>query len=114
MPQNLKASTLSRVLAGAGDDDVNFRQTEFHSEKASKKIKGKICKSEIRNALIHMGVEKGIPPFSGSLPQLQASKESLDICPAYRSDRILGSVLFRVRTAGYNLQIRSIWDCDFA
>lgn len=27
--------------------------------------KGKICKSEIRNALVHMGVEMGIPPFSG-------------------------------------------------
>ncbi|XWS42505.1 hypothetical protein CRYUN_Cryun16bG0019800 [Craigia yunnanensis] len=26
--------------------------------------KGKICKSEIRNALVHMGVEMGIPPFS--------------------------------------------------
>ena len=27
--------------------------------------KGKICKREIRNALVHMGVEMGIPPFSG-------------------------------------------------
>lgn len=26
---------------------------------------GKISKSEIRNALLHMGVEMGIPPFSG-------------------------------------------------
>lgn len=29
--------------------------------------KGKISKSEIRNALVHMGVEMGVPPFSGSL-----------------------------------------------
>ncbi|XVE89879.1 hypothetical protein DITRI_Ditri20bG0030600 [Diplodiscus trichospermus] len=115
LPQNLKASALSRVIAGAGDDDVTFRQTEFDSEKASKVLsdyisaiadelkddplvvsildgnslkiflededdyamlaenlftdmdiedKGKICKSEIRNALVHMGVEMGIPPFS--------------------------------------------------
>lgn len=31
--------------------------------------KGKISKSEIRNALVHMGVEMGIPPFS-EYPQL--------------------------------------------
>jgi hypothetical protein len=29
--------------------------------------KGKISKGEIRNALVHMGVEMGVPPFSGSL-----------------------------------------------
>lgn len=29
--------------------------------------KGKIHKSEIRNALVHMGVEMGVPPFSGLL-----------------------------------------------
>lgn len=29
--------------------------------------KGKIQKSEIRNALVHMGVEMGVPPISGSL-----------------------------------------------
>ncbi|KAF8394350.1 hypothetical protein HHK36_020558 [Tetracentron sinense] len=29
--------------------------------------KGKIGKNEIRNALVHMGVEMGVPPFSGSL-----------------------------------------------
>jgi hypothetical protein len=29
--------------------------------------KGKISKSEIRNALVHMGVEMGVPSFSGSL-----------------------------------------------
>ena len=29
--------------------------------------KGKISKNEIRNALVHMGVEMGVPPFSGSL-----------------------------------------------
>ncbi|CAH2080662.1 unnamed protein product, partial [Thlaspi arvense] len=28
--------------------------------------KGKIQKSEIQNALVHMGVELGIPPFSGT------------------------------------------------
>lgn len=28
--------------------------------------KGKICRNELRNALVHMGVEMGIPPFSGS------------------------------------------------
>lgn len=27
--------------------------------------KGKISKSETRNALVHMGVEMGVPPFSG-------------------------------------------------
>lgn len=27
--------------------------------------KGKISKSEIQNALVHMGVDMGIPPFSG-------------------------------------------------
>lgn len=27
--------------------------------------KGKIKKSEIRNALVHMGVETGVPPLSG-------------------------------------------------
>lgn len=26
---------------------------------------GKIHKSEIRNALVHMGVEMGVPPFTG-------------------------------------------------
>ncbi|XVF42183.1 hypothetical protein PTKIN_Ptkin01aG0339500 [Pterospermum kingtungense] len=118
LPQNLKASALSRVIAGAGGDDddgVTFRQTELDGDKASKVLsdyisaisdelkddplvvsildgntlkmflededdyamlaenlftdldiedKGKICKSEIRNALVHMGVEMGIPPFS--------------------------------------------------
>lgn len=29
--------------------------------------KGKISQSEIRNALVQMGVEMGVPPFSGSL-----------------------------------------------
>lgn len=29
--------------------------------------KGKISKSEIRNALVQMGVDMGVPPFSGSL-----------------------------------------------
>lgn len=29
--------------------------------------KGKISKNEIRNALVHMGVEMGVPSFSGSL-----------------------------------------------
>lgn len=29
--------------------------------------KGKISKKEIRNALAHMGVEMGIPPFTGVL-----------------------------------------------
>ena len=29
--------------------------------------KGKIRKSEIRNALVHMGVEMGVPPFAGLL-----------------------------------------------
>ncbi|KAK8532087.1 hypothetical protein V6N13_131429 [Hibiscus sabdariffa] len=117
LPQNLKASALSRVIAGAEDhdDDVTFRQAEFDKDKASKFLcdyisaiademkddplvvsildgntlkmflededdyamlaenlftdmdiedKGKICKSEIRNALVHMGFEMGIPPFS--------------------------------------------------
>lgn len=27
--------------------------------------KGKVCKGEIRSALGHMGVELGVPPFSG-------------------------------------------------
>lgn len=27
--------------------------------------KGKICKSQISSALLHMGVELGVPPFSG-------------------------------------------------
>ena len=27
--------------------------------------KGKICKAQIRNALFNMGVDMGIPPFSG-------------------------------------------------
>ena len=29
--------------------------------------KGKIRKSEIRNALVHMGIEMGVPPVSGLL-----------------------------------------------
>ena len=29
--------------------------------------KGKISKNEIRNALVHMGVEMGVPSFSGLL-----------------------------------------------
>ena len=29
--------------------------------------KGKISKSQIQNALVQMGVEMGVPPFSGSL-----------------------------------------------
>ncbi|KAE8713267.1 GDP-mannose 3,5-epimerase 1-like [Hibiscus syriacus] len=90
LPQNLKASALSRVIAGSDDhdDNVMFRQKEFEKDKAFKFLsdyisaiademkenlftdmdiedKGKICKSEIRNALVHMGVEMGIPPFSG-------------------------------------------------
>ncbi|KAG8472827.1 hypothetical protein CXB51_034695 [Gossypium anomalum] len=116
LPQNLKASALSRVIAGPADHaDVTFRQTELEKDKASKFLsdyisaiadelkddplvvsildgntlkmflededdyamlaenlftdmdiedKGKICKNELRNALVHMGVEMGIPPFS--------------------------------------------------
>ncbi|KAG4111488.1 hypothetical protein ERO13_D13G107900v2 [Gossypium hirsutum] len=116
LPQNLKASALSRVIARPGDHaDVTFRQTELDKDKASKFLsdyisaiadelkddplvvsildgntlkmflededdyamlaenlftdmdiedKGKICKNELRNALVHMGVEMGIPPFS--------------------------------------------------
>ncbi|XP_021283420.1 uncharacterized protein LOC110415952 [Herrania umbratica] len=115
LPQKVKASALSRVTAGAGDDDVTFRRKELSGEKASKVLsdyiyaiadglkddplvvsildgntlklflededdyamlaenlftdldiedKGKICKSEIRKALVQMGVEMGIPPFS--------------------------------------------------
>ncbi|KAJ6413814.1 hypothetical protein OIU84_006589 [Salix udensis] len=30
--------------------------------------KGKISKSEIRNAVVHMGVEMGVPPLEGFLP----------------------------------------------
>lgn len=30
--------------------------------------RGKISKDEIQNALIHMGIESGIPPVSGILP----------------------------------------------
>nr|KJB80903.1 hypothetical protein B456_013G120900 [Gossypium raimondii] len=119
LPQNLKASALSRVIAGPGDHaDVTFRQTELDKDKASKFLsdyisaiadelkddplvvsildgntlkmflededdyamlaenlftdmdiedKGKICKNELRNALVHMGVEMGIPPFSDLL-----------------------------------------------
>lgn len=29
--------------------------------------KGKITKAEMRNALVHMGVEMGVPPFEGWL-----------------------------------------------
>lgn len=29
--------------------------------------KGKICKSKIQNALLHMGVQMGVPPVSGML-----------------------------------------------
>lgn len=29
--------------------------------------KGKICKSEIQNALVHMGVQMGVPPVSGAI-----------------------------------------------
>lgn len=29
------------------------------------KDKGKLSKNEIQNALIHMGVDMGVPPFSG-------------------------------------------------
>ena len=29
--------------------------------------RGKIRKSEIQNALLHMGIEMGVPPFAGSL-----------------------------------------------
>ncbi|XVF57235.1 hypothetical protein PTKIN_Ptkin06aG0188300 [Pterospermum kingtungense] len=116
LPQNIKATALSRVIAGdGGDDDFTFRKKELAGEEASKVLsdyisaivdelkddplvvsildgkilklflededdyamlaenlftdldvedKGKICRSEIRNALVHMGVEMGIPPFS--------------------------------------------------
>ncbi|OMO96329.1 putative calcium ion binding protein [Corchorus olitorius] len=115
LPENIKASAVSCVIAGSGVDDVTFRKQELAGEKASKVLsdyitaiadqlkdyplvvsildgntlklflededdyamlaenlftdldiedKGKICKSEIRNALLHMGVEMGIPPFS--------------------------------------------------
>ncbi|KAE8678572.1 GDP-mannose 3,5-epimerase 1-like [Hibiscus syriacus] len=118
LPQNLKASALSRVIDETfddHDDDVTFRKAELKKDKASKFLsdyisaianemkddplvvsildgntlkmflededdyamlaenlftdmdiedKGKICKSEIRNALVHMGVEMGVPPFS--------------------------------------------------
>ncbi|KAK6233007.1 hypothetical protein QUC31_009665 [Theobroma cacao] len=115
LPQKVKASALSRVTAGAGDDDVTFRKKELAGEKASKVLsdyisaiadglkddplvvsildgntlklflededdyamlaenlftdldiedKGKIRKSEIRKALVQMGVEMGIPPFA--------------------------------------------------
>jgi len=30
--------------------------------------KGKIGKSEIRNAVVHMGVDMGVPPLEGFLP----------------------------------------------
>ena len=38
---------------------------------------GKISKSKIRNALLHMGVDMGIPPFSGLHSYLKQSLVSL-------------------------------------
>lgn len=45
------------------------------------KDKGKISKNEIRGALVHMGVEMGVPPFSG-LSYLLTLQYKLAICNA--------------------------------
>lgn len=42
--------------------------------------RGKIRKSEVQNALVHMGVEMGIPPFSGYSLFLHIYYEILKIC----------------------------------
>lgn len=61
----LDGNTLRIVL----DDEDDFAMlaenlfTELDTDD-----RGKIRKSEIHNALVHMGIEMGIPPFSGSYP----------------------------------------------
>ncbi|KAH9687905.1 calcium-binding EF hand family protein [Citrus sinensis] len=97
LPQNLKSTALKHI--SGSDDDVTFRIKEFDRDHASKlasdyitaiadelkddftmlaenlfadldtEDEGKVCKGEIQNALGHMGVEFGVPPFS-EFPQL--------------------------------------------
>ncbi|KAK9293106.1 hypothetical protein L1049_021092 [Liquidambar formosana] len=87
LPENLKSSALKRLNL---DDEVSFRydplvvsildgntlrlflEDEDDFAMLAENLftdldtddKGKISKSEIQNALVHMGVEMGIPPFS--------------------------------------------------
>ena len=59
----LDGSTL-RLLSEDEDDFAMLAENLFTDLDAEDK--GKISKSEIRNALVQMGVEMGVPPFSGS------------------------------------------------
>jgi len=62
----LDGSTL-RLLSEDEDDFAMLAENLFTDLDAEDK--GKISKSEIRNALVQMGVEMGVPPFS-EFPQL--------------------------------------------
>ena len=59
----LDGSTL-RLLLEDEDDFAMLAENLFTD--LDVEDKGKISKSEIRNALVQMGVEMGVPPFSGS------------------------------------------------
>jgi len=58
----LDGSTL-RLLLKDEDDFAMLAESLF--TELDDEDEGKISKSEIRNALIQMGVEMGVPPFSG-------------------------------------------------
>lgn len=60
----LDGSTL-RLLLEDEDDFAMLAENLFTD--LDVEDKGKISKAEIRNALVQMGVEMGVPPFSGSL-----------------------------------------------
>jgi hypothetical protein len=60
----LDGSTL-RLLFEDEDDFAMLAENLFTD--LDVEDKGKISKSQIRNALVQMGVDMGVPPFSGSL-----------------------------------------------
>lgn len=59
----LDGSTLHLLLED--EDDFAMLAENLFTE-LDVEDKGKISKSQIRNALVQMGVEMGVPPFSGS------------------------------------------------
>ncbi|XP_009765533.1 uncharacterized protein [Nicotiana sylvestris] len=77
LPDTLKSAALKRLSVA---DDLNFRREQLDRENASiilrnyvaaiadelqdTEDRGKIRRNQIRDALIHMGVEMGIPPLS--------------------------------------------------
>ena len=58
----LDGNTL-RIFLDDEDDFAMLAETLFTD--LDTEDKGKIKKSEIKNALVHMGVETGVPPLSG-------------------------------------------------